>query len=57
MCLFVVRTERQLSNNLKKFGKIRILYPLNQKYDNIELSKDVEYRIVGVVLEKKKRYL
>ena len=39
---------------LKKYGKIRILYPLNPKYDTIELRKDVEYRIVGVVLEKKK---
>ena len=24
--------------------------------DDIELGKDIEYRIVGVVLEKKKRY-
>lgn len=41
---------------LKKYGKIRVLHPLNPKYDDIELSKDIEYRIVGVVLEKKKRY-
>lgn len=29
---------------LKKYGKIRILYPLNPKYDNIELREAVEYR-------------
>jgi len=26
------------------------------KYDDIELSREIEYRIVGVVVEKKKRY-
>ena len=41
---------------LKKYGKTRVLHPLNPKYDDIELSKEVEYRIIGVVLEKKKRY-
>ena len=41
---------------LKKYGKTRVLHPLNPKYDDIELSKDIEYRIVGVVVEKKKRY-
>ncbi len=41
---------------LKKYGKLRVLHPLNPKYDDIELNRDVEYRIVGVVLEKKKRY-
>ncbi len=41
---------------LKKYGKMRILHPLNPKYDDIELNKEVEYRIIGVVLEKKKRY-
>ncbi len=41
---------------LKKYGKVRVLHPLNPKYEDIELSKNMEYRIVGVVLEKKKRY-
>jgi SOS-response transcriptional repressor LexA len=41
---------------LKKYGKTRVLHPLNPKFDDIELSKDTEYRVVGVVLEKKKRY-
>jgi SOS-response transcriptional repressor LexA len=41
---------------LKKYGKIRVLHPLNPKYDDIELRKDTEYRVVGVVVEKKKRY-
>jgi SOS-response transcriptional repressor LexA len=41
---------------LKKYGKVRVLHPLNPKHGDIELSKDIEYRIVGVVLEKKKKY-
>jgi len=41
---------------LKKYGKTRVLHPLNPKYDDRELNKDIEYRIVGVVIEKKKRY-
>jgi SOS-response transcriptional repressor LexA len=41
---------------LKKYGKKRILHPLNPKYPDIELDKEVEYRIIGVVVEKKKRY-
>jgi SOS-response transcriptional repressor LexA len=41
---------------LKKYGRKRVLHPLNPKYDDIELSKDTEYRVVGVVAEKKKRY-
>jgi len=40
----------------KKYGKTRVLHPLNPKYDDIELSRDTEYRVVGVVVEKKKRY-
>ena len=41
---------------LKKYGKTRVLHPLNPKYDDIELIRDIEYRIIGVVVEKKKRY-
>ena len=41
---------------LKKYGRKRVLHPLNPKYDDIELSREIEYRIVGVALEKKKRY-
>ena len=41
---------------LKKYGRTRVLHPLNPKYDDIELKKDTEYRVVGVVIEKKKRY-
>jgi len=36
--------------------RTRVLHPLNPKYDDIELRRDTEYRIVGVVVEKKKRY-
>ncbi len=40
----------------KRFENTRILHPLNPKYPDIVLNKDLEYRIVGVVMEKKKRY-
>jgi len=29
---------------IKKYGKTRVLHPLNPKYDDIEHSKDAEYR-------------
>ncbi len=42
---------------LKKYGKTtRILHPLNPKYEDIELKKDVQYKVVGVVVEKKRKY-
>lgn len=41
---------------LKKYGKTRVLHPLNAKYEDIELSKNTEYRLIGVVVEKKKKY-
>jgi len=41
---------------LKKYGRTRVLHLLNPNYDDIELSRDIEYRIVGVVVEKKRRY-
>jgi SOS-response transcriptional repressor LexA len=40
----------------KRFDNTRVLHPLNPKYPDIVLNKDLEYRIVGVVMEKKKRY-
>ena len=41
---------------LKKYGRTRVLHPLSPWYDDIELSRGTEYRVVGVVIEKKKRY-
>lgn len=41
---------------LRKVGTTRILRPLNPKYEDIELRKDIQYRVIGVVVEKKKRY-
>jgi SOS-response transcriptional repressor LexA len=41
---------------LKKYGTTRVLHPLNPKYDDIELRKETEYRVIGVVVEKKRRY-
>jgi SOS-response transcriptional repressor LexA len=41
---------------LKKYGKTRVLHPLNPKYEDIELTRATEYRVIGVVIEKKKKY-
>lgn len=41
---------------LKKYGRTRVLHPLNPKYNDIELSEKRQYVIVGKVVEKKKRY-
>jgi len=41
---------------LKEYGEARILHPLNPNYPDIELSDKYQYRIIGKVVEKKKRY-
>lgn len=41
---------------LKKYGEVRVLHPLNPKYEDIELKKNRGHRLIGVVVEKKKRY-
>ena len=41
---------------LKQYGKIKVLHPLNPKYPDIELSDARQYVVVGKVVEKKKRY-
>lgn len=41
---------------LKQYGKIQVLHPLNPKYPDIELSEKQQYVIVGKVVEKKKSY-
>lgn len=41
---------------LKQYGKIKVLHPLNPKYPDIELLEKHQYTIVGKVVEKKKRY-
>lgn len=41
---------------LKKYGRTRVLHPLNPKYEDIELNRETEYRVIGVVIEKKKKY-
>ena len=41
---------------LEKYGKTRALHPLNHKFDDIELSREIEYRIIGAVVDKKKTY-
>ncbi len=41
---------------LKKYGEVRVLHPLNQKDDDIELIKGGGHRLIGVVVEKKRSY-
>lgn len=41
---------------LKKYGDTWILHPLNPKYPDIELTARHKYRIIGKVVEKKKKY-
>jgi SOS-response transcriptional repressor LexA len=41
---------------LKRYGKTRILHPTNPKYPDIEFSGRHQFKIVGKVVEKKKRY-
>jgi SOS-response transcriptional repressor LexA len=48
--------EEATFKQFKRFDNTRILHPLNPKYPDIVLNKDIQYRIVGVVMEKKKRY-
>jgi SOS-response transcriptional repressor LexA len=48
--------EEATFKQYKRFDNTRILHPLNPKYPDIVLNKDLEYQIVGVVMEKKKRY-
>lgn len=48
--------EEATFKQYKRYDNTRILHPLNPKYNDIVLNKDKEFRIVGVVMEKKKRY-
>lgn len=41
---------------LKKVGKNRVLHPLNSKYEDIVLNKEIQYRVIGVVVEKKTKF-
>ena len=48
--------EEAAFKQYKRFDKTKVLHPLNPRYNDVVLNKDKEYRIVGVVMEKKKRY-
>jgi len=48
--------EEATFKQYKRYDNTKILHPLNPKYNDIILNKDLVYRIVGVVMEKKKRY-
>jgi hypothetical protein len=53
---FIVCTSPVTATGQGRFDNTRSLHPLNPKYPDIVLNKDLEYRIVGIVMEKKKRY-
>ena len=36
----------------KKYENAKVLHPLNPKYPDIVLKKDMDYLIVGVVMER-----
>lgn len=55
----VVRNENAdeaTFKQFKKYGTKIVLHPLNPKYQDIELDKQSEYKVVGVVVEKVKKY-
>jgi SOS-response transcriptional repressor LexA len=41
---------------LKKYGRTRVLHPLNPKYPDMEFSGRHDFKIIGKIVEKKKRY-
>lgn len=47
--------EEATFKQYKRYDNTRILHPLNPKYIDIIPNKDQEYRIVGVVMEKRYR--
>lgn len=50
-------TDIPIFRQLKKYGKTKVLHPLNPKYPDIKLTdKKHRYKIIGKVVEKKKRY-
>lgn len=48
--------EEATFKQLKRYGEMTILHPLNPKYPDIELKKGARYHIVRKIVEKKKRY-
>lgn len=48
--------EEATFKQLKKYGDTVVLHPLNPKYPDMEITAKHKYRIVGKVVEKKKRY-
>lgn len=54
--LVVSNEEGQATfKQLKKYGRTRVIHPLNPKYEDIELNRETDYRVIGVVIEKKYR--
>jgi SOS-response transcriptional repressor LexA len=54
----VVKNEEEEATfkQLKIYGDMTVLHPLNPRYEDIELSAKSKYRIVGKVVKKAKKY-
>ena len=48
--------EAATFKQLQKIGKTLFLHPLNRKYPDIELKRGGQYRIIGKVVRKEKKY-
>jgi SOS-response transcriptional repressor LexA len=48
--------DEAVFKQLKKYGKARLLHPLNPNHPDIELNENIQYKVIGKVVEKKKRY-
>lgn len=48
--------EEATFKQLKRYGEMTVLHPLNPKYADMEIKKGHRYEIIGKVVEKKKRY-
>lgn len=48
--------EEATFKQYKRFDNAWVLHSLNPKYQDIVLNNDKEYKIDGVLMEKKKRY-
>jgi SOS-response transcriptional repressor LexA len=46
--------EKATLKQLKRYGDMTILHPLNPKYADIEINKVRKYQIIGKVVEKKR---
>jgi SOS-response transcriptional repressor LexA len=49
-------TKEATFKQLKKFGDMLVLHPLNPRYPDIELTKKYKYKLIGKIVKKEKGY-